>query len=145
LRDGVLVPVTVDLKGSGPGAIVGYRAKKNANRIDVDRINHYDPREFWEKIESKIGRLNLDAGDFYILATREDVGVPPQTAAEMVPYDTRSGEFRVHYAGVFRSRIWVVRWESRGEQGGLGSSLLRRLIHIGARADRGMAAICANR
>jgi dCTP deaminase len=29
------------------------------------------------------------------------VGVPPQTAAEMVPYDNRSGEFRVHYAGFF--------------------------------------------
>jgi dCTP deaminase len=101
LRDGLLVPVTVDLKGSAPGAIVGYKAKKHANRIDTDRINYYDPREFWEKIESKEGRLNLDEGDFYILATREDVGVPPQTAAEMVPYDTRSGEFRVHYAGFF--------------------------------------------
>src|SRR5271154_3372424 len=31
----------------------------------------------------------------------EDVGVPRQMAAEMVPYDTRSGEFRVHYAGFF--------------------------------------------
>ncbi len=101
LRDGMLVPVTVDLKGSGPGATVGYKAKKYANRIDVDRIDFYDPREFWERIESKDGRLNLDAGDFYILATREDVGVPPQTAAEMVPYDNRSGEFRVHYAGFF--------------------------------------------
>jgi dCTP deaminase len=43
----------------------------------------------------------FDAGDFYILATREEVGVPRQAAAEMVPYDTRSGEFRVHYAGFF--------------------------------------------
>jgi dCTP deaminase len=64
-------------------------------------VNHYDPRDFWEKIERTDGRLNLDAGAFYILATREDVGVPRQTAAEMVPYDTRSGEFRVHYAGFF--------------------------------------------
>ncbi len=101
LRDGVLVPVSVDLEGEGPGSIVGYKAKKNANRIDVTLIDHYDPREFWYKIESAGGRLNLDEGDFYILATREDGGVPPQTAAEMVPYDTRSGEFRVHYAGFF--------------------------------------------
>jgi dCTP deaminase len=101
LREGVFVPVTVDLKGSGPGAIVGYKAKRNSNRIDVGLINHYDPREFWYKIESTDGSLNLDEGDFYLLATREDVGVPPQTAAEMVPYDTRSGEFRAHYAGFF--------------------------------------------
>jgi dCTP deaminase len=69
--------------------------------IDVSLINHYDPREFWDKIESDDGRLNLEKDEFYILATREDVGVPPRTAAEMVPYDSRSGEFRVHYAGFF--------------------------------------------
>ncbi len=40
LRDGVLVPVTVDLEGSGPGAIVGFKAKRNANRIDVGLDNH---------------------------------------------------------------------------------------------------------
>jgi dCTP deaminase len=29
------------------------------------------------------------------------VTVPPDHAAEMTPYDTRVGEFRVHYAGFF--------------------------------------------
>ena len=101
LGDGHLVPVTVDLRGRTPGATVGYKAKKNANKIDVERIGHYDPRDFWHKIESTEGHLDLDKDDFYILATREEVGVPPQTAAEMVPYDARSGEFRVHYAGFF--------------------------------------------
>jgi dCTP deaminase len=100
LRDG-LVPVTVDLKGTGKGSIVGYKARKNSRKIDVDMVRHYDPKEFWEKIEATDGHLNLDQGDFYILGTREEVGVPPQLAAEMVPYDTASGEFRVHYAGFF--------------------------------------------
>jgi dCTP deaminase len=102
LRDGILVPVTVDLMGDEQGAIVGYKAKRNAKRIDLRNVDHYDPRDFWYKIVSNKDRqLNLDEGDFYILATREEVGVPKQTAAEMVPYDTRSGEFRVHYAGFF--------------------------------------------
>ena len=101
LRDRLLAPVSVDLEGAGDRAPIGYRAKKSASKIDVDLLDHYDPREFWERIESGDGRLNLDPGDFYILATREDVGVPPQLAAEMVPYDARSGEFRVHYAGFF--------------------------------------------
>ena len=96
-----LVPVTVDLIGSGPGSIVGYKAKETTNVIDMDRVGHYDPREFWDKLESVDGRLYLDKGHFYILATREEVGVPPNLAAEMVPYDTASGEFRVHYAGFF--------------------------------------------
>jgi dCTP deaminase len=98
---GTLVPVTVDLRGDGVGSIVGYKAKKTTNTIDVEKIGHYDPREFWDKISDIDGRLFLDKGDFYILATREDVGVPPTLAAEMVPYDTASGEFRVHYAGFF--------------------------------------------
>lgn len=101
LRDGYLVPVTIDLIGAGRSAIVGYRAKSTVNIIDVSLVNHYDPREFWDKIESDTGRLDLEKGQFYILATREEVGVPPRTAAEMVPYNSRSGEFRVHYAGFF--------------------------------------------
>lgn len=101
LRDGLLVPVSVDLEGERPGATVGYKAKKVANKIDVDLINYYDPRDFWDRITSRDKRLHLDRDEFYILATREDVAVPPQLAAEMVPYDARSGEFRVHYAGFF--------------------------------------------
>lgn len=116
LRDGLLVPVTVDLLGRGPGAIVGYKAKENTNKIDMGLVGHYDPREFWDKIERNGGRLNLDKDDFYILATREDVGVPPWLAAEMVPYDTRSGEFRVHYAGFFDPGFGWVENGARGSK-----------------------------
>ena len=80
---------------------MGFRAKKNSKKIDFDKIAYYDPTEFWEPIYSNGGTLNLDRGDFYILATREEIGVPPHLAAEMVPYDPSSGEFRVHYAGYF--------------------------------------------
>jgi dCTP deaminase len=95
------VPVSVDLRGKGPGSIVGYKAKKTTGTIDIGKVGFYDPREFWEPIADVDGRLPLDKGEFYILATREDVGVPPDLAAEMVPFDSASGEFRVHYAGFF--------------------------------------------
>ena len=39
--------------------------------------------------------------EFYILASKEAVQVPPDYAAEMVPFDPLVGEFRVHYAGFF--------------------------------------------
>ncbi len=95
------VPVSIDLRGSGPKSIVGYKAKKTTDTIDMGRVGSYDPRDFWEKIQNVDGRLPLDKGEFYILATREEVGVPPDLAAEMVPFDSSSGEFRVHYAGFF--------------------------------------------
>src|SRR5204862_1019879 len=45
--------------------------------------------------------LVLDPDQFYILVSREAVHVPPEYAAEMVPFDPLVGEFRVHYAGFF--------------------------------------------
>ncbi len=96
------IAFSVDLRGSGERALIGYRAKQHTDLIDISRIGHYDPLDFWEPIHA--GReafVLLNPGDFYILASREAVTVPPDHAAEMTPYDTRVGEFRVHYAGFF--------------------------------------------
>lgn len=100
-KTGVL-PFTVDLEGSGAeGDLIGYRAKKHAKRIDLEKRG-YDPLDFWEPIRfHKASSLILDPDEFYILMTREAIAVPPEYAAEMLPYDTRAGEFRVHYAGFF--------------------------------------------
>ena len=46
-------------------------------------------------------RIILDPHQFYILASRERIHIPPDLAAEMVPIDPTMGEFRVHYAGFF--------------------------------------------
>jgi dCTP deaminase len=93
---------TVDLTGSGQDdALIGWRAKKNTQRIDLERRD-YDPRDFWEPMQfHKQPSLTLVPDEFYILMTKEAIAVPPQYAAEMLPYDTRAGEFRVHYAGFF--------------------------------------------
>jgi dCTP deaminase len=96
------VPVTIDLKGQGQGSVIGYRAKKHTDKIDIDALGVYDPHDYWERITyHREATLILDPDEFYILATAEEVGVPPDLAAEMVPYYTRSGEYRVHYAGFF--------------------------------------------
>jgi len=101
IKDG-LVPVTIDLRGAGPGSLIGYRARKHTDRIDLEKVGHYDPADFWEPIVChREPAIVLDPDAFYILVTREEVGVPPDYAAEMVPYYTRSGEYRVHYAGFF--------------------------------------------
>ena len=101
IKTGIL-PFTVDLKGSGKdGEIIGYRSKKHVKRIDLERRD-YDPLDFWEPIcFHKSSSLILDPDEFYILMTKEAIAVPPEYAAEMLPYDTRAGEFRVHYAGFF--------------------------------------------
>ncbi len=96
------VTLTVDLKGDPDSKFIGYKARKNADLIDIDQTNHYDAAEFWEPIYARADRaIILDPDDFYILASREAITVPPDHAAEMVAYDTLVGEFRVHYAGFF--------------------------------------------
>jgi dCTP deaminase len=93
--------ITVNLEGE-EGEIIAYKARPNAPVIELDKINHYSPEEFWEpRYQSASRSLILDAGAFYILASRERVRVPPDFAAEMVPFDPSDGEFRIHYAGFF--------------------------------------------
>lgn len=83
------------------GDLVGYRAKPHTGVIDLDNINHYDPRDFWEEIRTTQGQIILDPGAFYILVSQEAVTIPPEYAAEMAPFVAMVGEFRVHYAGFF--------------------------------------------
>lgn len=93
---------SVDLTPRGPDGVVGWRARRHAGLIDLGRIDHYDPAEFWAPVRPRPnGGIILDPGAFYILVSREQVTIPPQTAAEMVPYMAVAGEFRVHYAGFF--------------------------------------------
>ena len=96
------IAVGVDLAGLGPNNFVGYRAKRHTGLIDVDRRGGYEVAEFWETIATRRDKnLILDPDEFYILASKEAVQVPPDYAAEMVPFDPLVGEFRVHYAGFF--------------------------------------------
>jgi len=95
------VAVSVDLSGL-EGGLVGYRARRHTGVIDVERRASYAVIDFWDRIPARDeGNLILDPNEFYILASKEAVQVPPDHAAEMVPFDPLVGEFRVHYAGFF--------------------------------------------
>lgn len=94
--------ITVDLQGSERSDVVAYKAKKYAQPIDLSKIRHYEMADFWEFIRKpKSRRLILEPNEFYLLASKEKVRVPPDHAAEMVAYDPTMGEFHVHYAGFF--------------------------------------------
>ena len=97
-----IVDLSVDLASATDG-LIGYRAKRHTAVIDLDQPGAYEAAEFWENIHQGKGRgrLILDPNQFYILASKEAVTVPPDEAAEMVPFNPLVGEFRVHYAGFF--------------------------------------------
>ena len=94
--------LSIDLAGDKQTGLIGYRAKRHAGLIDVDRVNALPMNEYWEPIYNHgKNQLILDPDEFYILASRESVSIPPTHAAEMVPFNPLVGEFRVHYAGFF--------------------------------------------
>ncbi len=96
------IALSIDLIGDGKSHLVGYRAKRHVGLIDVDKAGMQDPKEFWEPIYVNETRsIILDPNEFYILASKEPVHVPPHFAAEMTPFNPLVGEFRVHYAGFF--------------------------------------------
>jgi dCTP deaminase len=96
------VALSVDLSGFDEHGLIGYRAKNFTGLIDLDQAASCSVYDYWEPLYADHTRsLILDPGHFYILASREAVHVPPETAAEMMPFDALVGEFRVHYAGFF--------------------------------------------
>jgi dCTP deaminase len=100
LRRGGLV-LRVGLGAEPTDGIIGYKAQKHAGILDVDSTG-YNIADFWVEVRARPDkRLILDPDEFYILASRERLQIPPDLAAEMVPIDPAMGEFRVHYAGFF--------------------------------------------
>ena len=97
------IALSVDLSqelAEASGGLVGYRAKRNTGLVDVDAPKSCSISEYWEPIHRGASSgLVLDPDQFYILASKEAVHVPPTHAAEMVPFNPLVGEFRVHYAG----------------------------------------------
>ncbi len=105
---------SVDLKPK-ENNLVGFVAKPHTNIIDLDKINYYNPNDFWQSVRTTSGQIILDPGAFYILVSREAVNIPSNCAAEMAPYIAMIGEFRVHYAGFFDPGF------GNKDSGGIGS------------------------
>jgi dCTP deaminase len=108
---------TLDVQVDLTGELAGFRARRHAGIIDLDREDGHDPRDFWEAIEPRKGEVLLDPGEFYILASKQAVEIPVMQAAEMTPIDPAVGEFRVHYAGFFDPGFGAAETGSAGSRG----------------------------
>ena len=109
----------IDLKGDDRIAspIIGYRAKKNSHVIDLSKVGYYAALDFWEPLyRHRQDSLLLEPEEFYILASKERICVPPGYAAEMVAYEAACGELRTHYAGFFDPGFGFGRGEIHGTQ-----------------------------
>jgi len=61
IGDGVVI--TVDLEGDERSGIVAYKGKGSNRPVELDKVNYYEPADFWEAIlRPENGRIILQAG-----------------------------------------------------------------------------------
>src|SRR5258708_4484971 len=115
------VALSVDLSGENTSGFVGYRAKRHTGVVDIDRRGGYAGDEFLEPLPARPPpRPTLHPGEFYILASKEAVQVPPDYAAEMVPFDPLVVDFPVHYPASFDPPFASPAAGGQGSRAGLG-------------------------
>jgi dCTP deaminase len=122
------VEIRVDLEGSNESSVVAYEARNAPRAIELDKIDYYDPAEYWVRIHRPSKRrIILTKGSFYLLASKAKVSVPLTHAAEMIAHDPSMGEFRVHYAGFFDPGFG---YGTKGEIGGTKAVLEVRAYEV---------------
>jgi dCTP deaminase len=84
-----------------PRGFMGYRAIENLEPIDLSvSAGSVDPSNYFEPVYAEEdGTLELLAGEYYLLSTKEIVRVPVDLSAEIRAMDTRLGIFFSHFAG----------------------------------------------
>jgi len=95
------ITFSVSLMPEDDVAPVGWRARRHASVVDLQKIGKHAVADYWEPVYPQRGRVVLQPDEFYILASKEAVKVPVSQAAEMAPIAPELGEFRAHYAGFF--------------------------------------------
>ena len=102
------IGLSVSLRGADSSEIVAYKAKQNAPLVDLANINHYDPVDFWEThYESGKKGLILEAGDFYILASKERVQARQLGRLKWCRWRRGYGRVSHSLRGIFRPGIWL--------------------------------------
>lgn len=92
----------LSLQPDAPGTPIGWRARRTAPVLDLALDRGHAPDDFFEPVAPEAdGTLLLQPEEFYILASAERLRIPPDLAAEMLPYDVGMGELRTNYAGFF--------------------------------------------
>jgi dCTP deaminase len=109
--------LNLDLSHDSLGPVIGFRARRHAPLLDLAKVGEHAPRDWFEPLYARDGRLVLDPGEFYILASMPGLSIPKDMAAEMVPTAEDLGEFRAHYAGFFDPGFGVSSGQGGGTRG----------------------------
>ena len=116
-HDNIWFPFRLSLDSDPIAACSAYGVRKGLNNlqpVDPDRKNFYDPKKYWEQINSEAGTILLEPDRLYILRSKERLRIPAHLALECKSYTTQMGEWRIEYAGFAHPFFGSLRDDHRG-------------------------------
>ncbi len=96
VTDGLLA--RLDLSGDRTEGIIGLRARKNPEPIDVKKIKHYKAEDFFEPITGN-GRMTVKRVNYYLLSSKELLKVPAHLNMELRTHSKIGFRGPMHFAG----------------------------------------------
>jgi len=109
-EDGTLTPanpiitddgmrINLDLTGRHTYGIVGLRARRNPEAIDLSRLEYYKPGDWFEPIEKQDGKVRLHTGERYLLPSAGVLSIPSHLSALLVRLGDSGVQGSYHEAG----------------------------------------------
>ncbi|MBI2452149.1 2'-deoxycytidine 5'-triphosphate deaminase [Candidatus Pacearchaeota archaeon] len=108
-EDGELIPkksilteeikVHLDLSGKNTNGIVALRARHNPEAIDLSKIGEYKAEDFFEPVISEEGRVKIENGEYYLIASREVIKIPEHLSVELRRSSHIGLRGDLHFAG----------------------------------------------
>ncbi len=114
--DDIWFPFRLDLTPDPSAKCSAFVARNGPELFPIDpgRKKYYDPRPYWESIESEHDAISLEPDRLYILRSKERLRIPPHLALECKSYTTEMGEWRIEYAGFAHPYFGALREDKKG-------------------------------
>ncbi|MFQ5620605.1 MAG: 2'-deoxycytidine 5'-triphosphate deaminase domain-containing protein, partial [Candidatus Nanoarchaeia archaeon] len=96
IRDGM--QLHLDLSGEQTGGILALKARHNPMPIDLGKINHYNPEDYFQAIYGD-KKLIIEKGEHYLFFTKEYLNIPAHLSSELNTYSHVGLNGPLHFAG----------------------------------------------
>jgi deoxycytidine triphosphate deaminase/predicted NUDIX family phosphoesterase len=94
------IQIHLDLSGANMSGIVGLRARKNPQPIDLSKKEFYDAEDYFEPVISEEEKgVKIKKGEYYLLSSREVLSIPPHLSVQLNRHSTIGLSGPVDFAG----------------------------------------------
>ena len=89
----------LDLSGYGDDDVVGLRAKRTPQPIDIRVTGEYDMQRYFEPVTSVKGEVEVKSREYYLFGSKEVFDMPEDLSAEAYQHSSTGISGPLHFAG----------------------------------------------